>query len=442
MSTVVARVESRAVEPRPAPANPTLFRPEIMEEMRSQWLGSVLLEPRISHWVFAAGAGLAAVAVIGLLLFGTYTRKERVSGWLVPERGVVRLAAPKQGVIIAIKVHEGATVKAGEPLLVLSAELQSEAAGPVKEGVVRRLEARRDSLVSEKAVQGQLFEQQSADLSARIAALGSERGHLAEEIDLQQEQVDLSEKRLARLRPLRERGLATEPQLEAAEQDRIDQAAKLQTLERAQANLQRELAELEGTLRQLPFTRAVRLAELDRDSAAIEQQLAEAEGQREIVITAPQSGTVTNLRATVGSNVQTDVPLLNIVPSGSTLHAKLFGTSRSVGFVKPGQRVLLRYQAFPYQKFGFYDGTVASVSRTAMSPTDLPQQLSGLTSLYGANEPIYEITVDLAKQIATAYGEPVPLQSGMQLNADIMIDRRRLIEWALDPLFSLTGGWQ
>ena len=136
------------------------------------------------------------------------------------------------------------------------------------------------------------------------------------------------------------------------------------------------------------------------------------------------------------------MPLLNIVPGGSILHAKLFGTSRSVGFVKPGQEVLLRYQAFPYQKFGFYGGTVETVSRSAMSPTDLPQQLAGLSSLYGTNEPIYEITVDLSKQTATAYGEAVPLQAGMQLNADIMIDRRRLIEWALDPLFSLTGGWR
>ena len=442
MSSAIARVEGRAVAPRQAPAHPTLFRPEIVEEMRSQWLGSVLLEPRVSHWVFAAAAGAAALAVVALLLFGTYTRKERVSGWLVPQRGVVRLAAPQQGVITEIKVHEGASVKAGAPLLVLSAELQSEVAGPVKEEVVRRLTARRDSLASEKTVQSQLFEQQSADLTARLAAMGSERDHLAEEIDLQKERVQLSQKSLARLRPLQERGLATVPQLEAAEQDRIDQAAKLQSLEREQANLQRELAELEGTLRQLPFTRAVRLAEIDRDVSTIEQQLAEAEGQREVVITAPQSGTVTNLRATVGSNVQTDVPLLNIVPSGSVLHAELFGTSRSVGFVKPGQRVLLRYQAFPYQKFGFYDGTVASVSRSAVSPNDLPQQLSGLSSLYGTNEPVYEITVGLAKQTATAYGEPVALQSGMQLNADIMIDRRRLIEWALDPLFSLTGAWR
>jgi membrane fusion protein len=102
--------------------------------------------------------------------------------------------------------------------------------------------------------------------------------------------------------------------------------------------------------------------------------------------------------------------------------------------------VLLRYQAFPYQKFGFYEGHIVDISRSALSPSELPQQLSGLTSLYGSTEPVYRITVVLAKQTATAYGQPVALQPGMQLEADVLIETRSLIEWALDPLYTLTGG--
>ena len=47
----------------------------------------------------------------------------------------------------------------------------------------------------------------------------------------------------------------------------------------------------------------------------------------------------------------------------------------------------------------------------------------------------------LARQTAVAYGEPVALQPGMQLEADVLIEQRRLIEWVLDPLFTLTGRW-
>jgi membrane fusion protein len=127
------------------------------------------------------------------------------------------------------------------------------------------------------------------------------------------------------------------------------------------------------------------------------------------------------------------------VPSGAVLQAQLFSPSRAIGFLKEGQRVLLRYEAFPYQKFGFHEGVVVSVSRSAMSPAEMTQQLAGLTALYGTNEPVYRINVELAQQTVTAYGNSVPLQPGMKLEADVLLESRRLVEWMLEPLFSVSG---
>ena len=185
----------------------------------------------------------------------------------------------------------------------------------------------------------------------------------------------------------------------------------------------------------------MQLAEIDRGVAALEQAIAEAEARRQFVVTAPQNGVITAIQVEAGSTVSTTVPLLSIVPAGSRLEAHLFSPSSAVGFVKAGQRVLLRYQAFPYQKFGQYEGKVVSVSRSAISPSELSQQLAGLKSLFDGNAPVYRITVSLASQTANAYGERLPLQPGMQLEADVLMEKRRLIEWVLDPLFTLTGRW-
>jgi membrane fusion protein len=184
----------------------------------------------------------------------------------------------------------------------------------------------------------------------------------------------------------------------------------------------------------------MQLGEIDRNLAALDQELAEAEARRQILLTAPQGGSISAVQVSPGEAVSVTVSLLSVVPAGSKLQAQLFSPSRAIGFVRPGQRVLLRYQAFPYQQFGFYEGHVAAVSRAALSPSELPRELSGLTSLYGSTEPVYRITVELAKQTATAYGKPIPLQPGMQLEADVLIETRSLIEWALDPVITLTGG--
>jgi membrane fusion protein len=199
---------------------------------------------------------------------------------------------------------------------------------------------------------------------------------------------------------------------------------------------------LEAELNELPLRNQIRLAEIDRSVSVLEQEIAEAEARRETVITAPQDGTVTAIQAELGGAAVTSTPLLTIVPAGAKLQAHLFSPSRAIGFVQPGQRVMLRYEAFPYQKFGQYEGSIASVSRSAISPSELSQQLSGLTSLHGGGAPMYQITVNLAAQTASAYGGAVPLQPGMQLDADVLTEKRRLVEWVLDPLFTLTGKWQ
>jgi membrane fusion protein len=127
------------------------------------------------------------------------------------------------------------------------------------------------------------------------------------------------------------------------------------------------------------------------------------------------------------------------VPSGATLEAHLYAPSRSVGFVRAGQQVLLRYRAYPYQKFGHHRGVISSVSRTAIDPSELP---AGFAAAGAPAEPLYRITVRLERQFVSAYGEDVRLQPGMQLDADVVLERRRLYEWVLDPIYALTGTWK
>jgi membrane fusion protein len=423
-------------------AQQPLFRSEVIEERRSQWLGTVLLAPRISQAVFTVFGVATATALLALLFFAEYPRKARISGWLVPDRGLVRIFPPVPGVIAQLGVVEGSEVERGKPLLAISTEVQSQSLGATQEEIARRLATRKNSLIEERRLQEQLYALQANELTDRLAAIRAEQDNLERERDLQRVRVKLAEESEIRQRRLRERGIVSVDRLQQAIEQKLDQALNLRALERNWAAIQGERLELEGEIRNRPLQYRARLAEIDRDIAALEQQLAETEASRQIVILAPQTGTVTAIQAAVGGSVTTSTPLLSIVPAGSQLQAQLFSPSRAIGFVRVGQRVLLRYEAFPYQKFGHYEGVVASASRSAVSSSELTQQLFGTLSVGTANEPVYRITVTLQSQTATAYGEPVPLQPGMRLEADVVIESRRLIEWVLDPLYTLTGKLQ
>jgi len=115
----------------PSPVSVSLFRSEVLAERQTQWLGTVLMVPRISHGLFTIVALTVAAGVLALLFGATYTRKAHIVGWLVPEHGLARVVMPQTGVVTQTFVHEGMAVSKDEPLLALS----TEARGATQEAI-------------------------------------------------------------------------------------------------------------------------------------------------------------------------------------------------------------------------------------------------------------------------------------------------------------------
>ncbi len=427
-----------------AEANIRLFRSEVLAERQTQWLGSVVLAPRASFRWFTAFGVLATGALLALAFFGQFTRTARVHGWLLPQDGVVRVYSPRPGVVSSLAVEEGARIRAGDRLLTVSDELQSATLGATQAQIAQRLLERIASMTEERSQQQRLLAQQDRTFANRLAALQSEREQIDRDILLLKERVAIANRSEALHREQYSQGFISEMRLQLVQADVIEHRSRLGGAERARLAAIREGMTVAAERADLPLKLGKEIAVLERSISQLGQERAEAEARREIVVTAPHDGTVTAIHAVPGAKAETGTPLLTIVPPDLRLEAHLYGPSRAIGFVRQGQTVRLRYQAYPYQRFGHQAGVVTSVSRAALSPGELPPQLAGLTSLTGltagaATEPIYRITVSLDRQSVTAYGAEMPLQPGMALEADVALDRRRLFEWVLDPLYTVTG---
>jgi membrane fusion protein len=156
--------------------------------------------------------------------------------------------------------------------------------------------------------------------------------------------------------------------------------------------------------------------------------------QYRAVVAAPGRGRVGTVLVEPGQMVLPGTTLITVLPTDTTLEAVLYSPSRSMGFVKVGQEVLLRYAAYPYQKFGSHRAVVRSISPNAVNASEL-----GIVPADGGREPLYRIRATLDLQDIRAYGRAQPLQAGMQVEGDVMLDRRRLVEWVFEPLLSLAG---
>ncbi len=416
-----------------------LYRPQVLKEQSADWLGTVVLTTPPATRFFGVVAVLVIAALVALLVFGSFTNKVRVSGWLVPESGMARVFAPIAGTVTELNVEEGTQVKAGAILLTVSTELRSASLGATQAEIGRLLDARRASLRAEVGQQRGLLRQQRDSLSARMDAMKGEITQLGREASVQASRADLARSAADRLITLQEQGYVSLAQVQQQQELALEQAGKAATIRREQAERRRELAALRADYLELPLRSQTILASLEREIAQVDQDQALTESRREFVLTAPQDGTVTAVQVEVGGSADPAVPLITIMPDGARLEAQLFGSSRAVGFVRDGLPVRLRFAAYPYQKFGHHEGTILTVSRAGISPVDLPREMSGLSELFGSTEPVYPMRVALDRQSITAYGANYGLQPGMRLEADILLEKRRLYEWVLDPLYSLTG---
>lgn len=403
----------------------SIFRREALEHQQDQWLGRISLVRPVSLRVLTVLVVAAAIGVGTFLAAGHYTRKARVAGVLVPQGGVVELRAQHDGMVLERRVREGATVRQGDVLFVLALD-RATAAGDTQAQVQRSLDERRRSLQTATQRARALLADQTAELGRRIADLERERGRHAERAELQRQRLALAEQALAQYESLRGENFIAPAQMRAKQQDVLEQRERLQALAQERAQHERELAALQAQLRELPLKGQAQQGEIDRELAALAEQSAESEARRSQFVRAPYDGVIGAVVAEPGQAVETSAVLASLMRADAPLQAHLYAPSSAIGFVRTDQAVLLRYHAFPYQKFGQQPGHVLQVSRTP------------LPGPAAAGEPMYRITVALDRQSVDAYGAPQPLVPGMQLDADVQLDRRRLIEWIFEPLLGVA----
>jgi membrane fusion protein len=413
----------------------SLFRSEVLEAKRRSQLGGISLAQPPRLWLLSAFAIFAAAVIVAFLFLGEYSRRSRVTGQLIPNLGLSTVVSPAAGVVAEVFPSEGDRVYRNFALI------RIEIPRAMADGQ-DSLAAIREGLKVRAAIVTSLGQSQVAQIDARLsgtrrqlATTRQELRQIEQAVETRREQVRLGREIVDRYRRIAGEKYVSEVQIDQQEQAVLELVNEQQALERQATSIRRGIAQMEQTLQELPTQRAAQVAATERDRALIGQERVQQETSGELLVKAPVSGLVASRLVEPGQAVQAGQPLLSLLPQDSTLEAQLLVPSRAIGFVEPGNTVLLRYQAYPYQKFGHHVGRVARVSRSTVNPGES----SALAGSGQATEPYYRVLVEIDAQAVTAYGKPEALRPGMLLDADILSERRRLYEWLLEPLYSLRG---
>jgi membrane fusion protein len=411
-----------------------LFREETEEARANAWLGRVLLARPLSFTLLTWAAAIIVIVLAALFVAGEYTRKARVVGVLAPVTGVVKIVSGQAGVVQSINVREGAAVDRDAPIVTIVDPRTSSSNENVAISVATHLEARKHALIAQRQHALDAMRAEQAAISRRRDALERELSLLEGELATQSQRTLLARHALERSLGLELTGFLSPAAVDRERDASLEQVSRMDALRRTRLGLNREADAAELEARSLFARGQAQVAAIDLQLAALEQERVERQMQYGATLAAPTSGVVTTLLVEPGQSIMAGTTVATMMSTDSRLEVHLFAPSRAIGFVRSGQQVLLRFLAYPHQKFGLHGAQISTVARNPMPPSEL-----GFAPPDGNREPLYRIKAELPEQTISAYGKREPLQAGMQVEADIHLDRRRLIEWIFEPVLGLAG---
>ena len=188
------------------------------------------------------------------------------------------------------------------------------------------------------------------------------------------------------------------------------------TLAQAQSQSQVSLAETNSSIGGQVITQEQRIAELENNLAKAKRAL------EQTTITAPVDGTILALNTrTIGGVVNVAERIAQIVPDNDLLYVDVTLDNQDVGFVRVGQRVVVKVATYPFQRYGYLEGTVENIS-----PDAIQDEKKGL---------VYKAKVKLSGANSSKKNR-LKLLPGMSVSAEITTGKRRIIEFFLDPLMT------
>jgi hemolysin D len=426
----------------------------------------------VAWWLTLLLCGFCAIAIAWAWI-GTVDVVAIAEGRIVPSGRIKVIQPLEAGVVRAINVVDGMTVRAGDVLVELdptsaeserehlardlagaevsAARLRALLAAESLADLERRFTPAPDAPADVVATQRRLMLGERAELDAHLAVMRddirrrqAERAGVAAAIAGYERSIPILRERTEMRAQLAQTGAGSRLNLLTEQQQLVGEERELAVQRQHLGELAAGIAQAESQVRQTEaeFRRShlSDLNEAEQKAAVTRQDLLRAVQRHRLqTLTAPISGTVQQLAIhTIGGVVTPAQQLMVIVPEGDTLEIEATLQNRDIGFVRAGQEAEIKLETFLYTRYGTVPGRVVSVSSDAISNPGDPQlqQQPGAPAhaQQGDQAPLYVVRVRLDRATMDIDGATLPLGAGMRATVEVKTERRRVIEYLLSPL--------
>lgn len=414
-----------------------IYRKEAIEYKRLHWNGKVLLLAGMPAWIIASLSGLFLTALIAALIFCTFTQRVDVTGEVITLPHSINVFAPQQGFVVTQFVKIGDIVKKGQNLYEIDVS-RTTSSGNVSDA---QTEAIKEKIHNAKNIIEKLNENKAETANALEEQKKSASKSLKEInqmlVTTQTGLKKMNHNLISYDKYLKD-GLITKDQYNYQHSLYFQQQGSYQSLVSQKMQLESQITQLNSDL-------VTKLADLDNQISSqqnqindFKNQLVETNASGNVIIKATTEGKIESLAVTKGQMVDKGSSLAQIKPIENVeYYLVLWLPNNSIPYVKPGDIINIRYDAFPADKFGQFPGEILFISSLPASRQEIAEYTNANVGINQQELALYKTIVKIKHTSFNYNGKELTLSNGLKAQAIVFLEERPLYLWMFTPFYKI-----
>jgi membrane fusion protein len=392
----------------------------------------------IPAWLVTLLASLFLIALVLSLIFCTFTQRIDVRGEVITLPHSVNVFAPQQGFVVNQHVKVGDIVNKGQPLYELDVS-RNTINGNVS---AAQIEVINEKIANAEDIISKLTRNKAETLTALDKQIKTTSASLAETNRmLATTQVGLNKMHtnLSSYDKYLKDGLITKDQYNYQHSLYFQQQSAYQSLVT-------QKMQLESQLTQTNSDKITKAADFDNQISSqhnqindYKNQLVESNANGNLIIKATTNGKIESLAVTKGQMVENGSSLAQIKPTGDIeYYLILWLPNNTIPYVKPGDTINIRYDAFPADKFGQFPGKVISISSVPASRQEMAEYTNVNNGTSQQELALYKAIIKIKDKTFNYNGKTLTLSNGLKAQAVVFLEERPLYMWMFTPFYKMT----
>ncbi len=418
--------------------NNKLYRKEAIEYKRHHWRGKALLLAGLPAWAVALLSALFLIALISAMIFCKFTQRIDVKGEVITLPHSINVFSPQHGFVIKQYVQIGDLVKKDQPLYEIDVS-RNTTSGNVS---IAQIEVINEKIENSNDIIKKLVDNKKQTINALDEQLKTSTDSLKETNRMLQNTKTGLKKMHANLASYDKYlsdGLITKDQYNYQHSLYFQQQSSYQSLVS-------QKMQLESQITQLNSDRVTKAADFDNQISSqynqandYKNQLVESNANGNLIIKATSDGRIESLSATQGQTVENGSSLAQIKPTGNVeYYLILWLPNNAIPYLKVGDPINIRYDAFPADKFGQFPGNILSIPSMPASR----QELSEYTNVNNGSQQqelaLYKAIVKIKDKQFKHNGKTLSLSNGLKAQAVVFLEERPLYMWMFTPVYKIS----